>query len=111
MVYWVAGQHEQFRFCKNYKGKAWYDMCLINYWNEEKERCEQRAARLLTLVIFDTKVNVVSPFPYVVVYLSERQVSVKRLEKKFVLPFKLRPRLEILPLSSVASPLAVVSNN
>ena len=62
MVYWVAGQHEQFRFCKNYKGKAWYDMCLINYWNEEKERCEQRAARLLTLVIFDTKVNIVVTF-------------------------------------------------
>ena len=36
MVYWVASQHEQFRFYKNYKGKAWYDMCLINYWNERK---------------------------------------------------------------------------
>ena len=111
MVFWVAGQHEQFRFCKSYKGKEWHDMCLINYWNEEKDRCERRAARLLTLVIFDTKVNVVRPIPYVMVYLSERVVSAKRLEQKFVLPIKMSRRLEILPVTSIASPLVVVSNN
>lgn len=57
-------------------------MCIVNYWNEDKQRHEHRAAWLLTLVIFDLKVDVLEPYlPYVVVELSERVVPMKKIEK------------------------------
>ena len=112
IMHWADGRYEQFRFYKSYKGKSWHDMCIVDYWNEEKQRNEKRAARLLTLIIFEVKVNVMKPYlPYIVVNLSERVVSMEKIETKFIVPFKMGDNLDILPVSAIKNPLAVWANN
>ena len=63
-------------------------------------------------MVFDLKVNKMKPhLPYVVVQISEPIVSMKKIEKHFVVPFLMGNHLEIMPISFIQYPLAVWENN
>ena len=111
MMFWVDGERIQFRFCKRYKGKVWNDFCVVRMWNPNKSTCDDWTARILTLVIFDSKVNVLRTIiPYVIVKLSKKEFPVDRIKNNFVESFTITNEMHILPLTAIVLPLAVWRN-
>jgi hypothetical protein len=110
MMLHVDNRYEQFRFCDNYKGKSWHDMCIVECWNEEKQCVETKVAHLLTLVRFAKNVDVMGHIPHVVVKLSHEVVSMSIIESKFVVPFRMSEEMEMLPVSAIKYPLAAWKN-
>jgi hypothetical protein len=106
MTLFLDGRYEQFRFCESYKGRIWYDSCLLEHWNEEKEATEIRAAQMHSLVKFDRNVMVMDISMYIVVSLSHDCISMHDLEQKFVGKYTMSNQMVIVPVSAITHPLA-----
>ena len=103
---YLNGVYEIFRFNHSYLGTPWFDSCLMEVWDNKREKSETRVGKIKGLVHIHESVTVVPRCMHVLVQLSTEPLSIKDMQQEFICPYTLEEFLTVLPLHCVQSLLA-----